>query len=323
MASYRTLPGGKTQAQLRLAGRKPMSASFTTLEEDKRWVEYKTGEAGRVNRDRTVYDGSAADQSQTLRELGRKFCLIGLKGKKTHNETFGLLDKVIRHLEYLNIPLELDQITQRDINNFRMYRLEHVANATCRKDMQLISRIYKFGNREYLLGLVNPVDGVAIPPVGKPRTRIVERHELDALMDALSPVMATIIEIAYETAMRRTEIVNLTPKDLKLDDRYLNVVDGKTGDRPVPLPSRAIEILRQVASQCPDENARLFPVTPHAVSTAFRRARRSIGLSEDVCLHQLRHTRITIIARKGFNTAQIMMVSGHKDVHSVQRYTHR
>lgn len=47
-----------------------------------------------------------------------------------------------------------------------------------------------------------------------------------------------------------------------------------------------------------------------------------MGLDEDVRLHQLRHTRITMVARKGFNQAQIMMVSGHRDVRSVQRYTH-
>jgi integrase len=299
-----------------------MSASFATMDEATRWVDSKTAKAGKVNRERTVYDNPYTDQSQTLKELGRQFCVIGLKGKKTQNETIGQLAKVIRQFEFLNIPLELDQITQRDINNYRIHRLEHVANATCRKDMQLISRIYKFGNREYFLGLVNPVDGVSIPPVGKPRTRIIERHELDALMIELPPIMATIIELAYETAMRRSEIVNLTPKDLSLDDRYLTVVDGKTGDRPVPLTSRAIEILRQVSSECQDGNTKLFPIMPHSVTTAFRRAREAIGLSEDLCLHQLRHTRITMVARKGFNQAQIMMVSGHKDSRSVQRYTH-
>ena len=32
--------------------------------------------------------------------------------------------------------------------------------------------------------------------------------------------------------------------------------------------------------------------------------------------------RITEVAKRGFNQAQIMMVSGHRDVRSVQRYTH-
>ena len=66
----------------------------------------------------------------------------------------------------------------------------------------------------------------------------------------------------------------------------------------------------------------MYPITPHSVSTAVRRARRAVGLDEDVRLHQLRHTRITEVAKKGFNQAQIMMVSGHRDVRSVQRYTH-
>ena len=45
-------------------------------------------------------------------------------------------------------------------------------------------------------------------------------------------------------------------------------------------------------------------------------------MDEDVRFHQLRHTRISMVARKGFNQAQIMMVSGHRDIRSVQRYTH-
>jgi integrase len=122
--------------------------------------------------------------------------------------------------------------------------------------------------------------------------------------------------------MRRGEIVRLTPKHLHLEQRILSVVDGKTGDRSVPLTRRAVELLTESLERCPAPDTRLFPVTPHAVSTAFRRARKRVGLDDDVRLHQLRHTRITQVAKKGFNQAQIMMVSGHRDVRSVQRYTH-
>ena len=48
-------------------------------------------------------------------------------------------------------------------------------------------------------------------------------------------MMRAIVELAYETAMRRGEIVKLKPKHLHLEDRILSVVDGKTGDRSVPL----------------------------------------------------------------------------------------
>jgi integrase len=134
--------------------------------------------------------------------------------------------------------------------------------------------------------------------------------------------MRPIVELAYETAMRRAEIVKLTANDIYLDQRYLSVVQGKTGDRSVPLTTRAIELLGIALDACPSPTSRLFPVTPHSVSTAVRRARMKARLDDDVRLHQLRHTRITNVAKMGLNQAQIMMVSGHRDVRSVQRYTH-
>ena len=66
----------------------------------------------------------------------------------------------------------------------------------------------------------------------------------------------------------------------------------------------------------------LHPIAPHSISTDIRGARRRSGLGEHVKMHQLRHTRITEVARREFNQAQIMMVSGHRDTRSVQRYTH-
>ncbi|WP_407652431.1 tyrosine-type recombinase/integrase [Cohaesibacter marisflavi] len=134
--------------------------------------------------------------------------------------------------------------------------------------------------------------------------------------------MRPIIELAYETAMRRTEITRLRLRDLHLSERFLDVIHGKEGDRSVPLTSRACELLAEAQKGLKHPNARLFPVAPHSVTTAVRRARRDAGLDEDVRIYQLRHTRCTIVAKKGFNQAQIMMVIDQRDRRSVQRYTH-
>ncbi|MEL6660888.1 MAG: tyrosine-type recombinase/integrase [Bacteroidota bacterium] len=66
----------------------------------------------------------------------------------------------------------------------------------------------------------------------------------------------------------------------------------------------------------------MFAVAAYSVTQAVRRAREQLGLPSDVRFHQLRHSRITEVARKGLNQAQIMIVSGHRDIRSVQRYTH-
>nr|WP_277869417.1 tyrosine-type recombinase/integrase [Pseudomonas syringae] len=69
--------------------------------------------------------------------------------------------------------------------------------------------------------------------------------ELRLILNELSPTMALIAELAYETAMRRSEILKLTVNCLHLEQRIVDVVDGKNGTRSVPLTLRAIELLEE------------------------------------------------------------------------------
>ena len=222
-------------------------------------------------------------------------------------------------------PQPFLSITRSDVNAYKNKRLSQVSGATVREEIQSINKLFRWVEREMIFGedpIHSPAGNIALPPASKPRTRIVERHELEKLMADLNPLMAEIVELAYETAMRRAEITRLIPRNLSLDERTLIVEDGKTGDRVVPLTSRAVELLRGALERCWTQNSRLYPVAPHSVSTAVRRARQRTGLGDHVRVHQLRHTRITEVAKRGFNQAQIMMVSGHRDSRSVQRYTH-
>lgn len=225
MASIRKLPSGLWNVQLRLSGQKSKSASFRTKAEAEAWA---TNQKLQVKIQKRSY---------TLYELVEKYCSIGLRGKPSQQGTLDRLRHICKVFEQLSLPTALDEITQEHINEFRLYRLGTVAPATCRKDLELIARAYRWTRREFLLKIPCPVDDVLMPPNGKPRTRVVEPHELALLMSALSPMMAGVVEVAYETAMRRSEILKLTPRDLHLEERYLDVIDGKTGDRVVPLTS--------------------------------------------------------------------------------------
>jgi integrase len=212
-----------------------------------------------------------------------------------------------------------------DINEYRLMRLDMVAPTTVREELQIIHRIYRWANRELILDkelYPSPCNEVPMPKASKPRSRVVDKDELQRLIGALSAVMASIVELAFETAMRRGEIVGLRVRHIDLNERILSVIDGKTGDRSVPLTTRAVELLESALQRCSSLDDFVYPVQAHSVSTAVRRARKQVGLDDDVRLHQLRHTRITNVAKQGFNQAQIMMVSGHRDVRSVQRYTH-
>ncbi|HEY9079375.1 site-specific integrase [Magnetovibrio sp.] len=315
MASIRQLPSGRFNVQIRHPNTKQKSKSFPTKAEAEAW-------AAQIESEHLKAQAQDIEQTPSIsfEDLGTRYCSLVLKGRTSFTITKQRIERMAQHL-----PKRATAITKRDINTYRLMRLEQVSSVSCRDELQLIHRIYRWAHREMLLDETrypSPCTGIAMPPTSKPRNRVVERDELELLLNELQPIMRVVVELAYETAMRRGEILKLTPKNLHLEDRILDVVDGKTGDRSVPLTKRAVELLRESLEACPSSSSRLFPVEPHSVSTAFRRARKRAGLDSDVRFHQLRHSRITMVARKGFNQAQIMMVSGHRDVRSVQRYTH-
>jgi integrase len=222
-------------------------------------------------------------------------------------------------------PVTIDKLTPRMVNDFKLARLQEVSSETCRAQLAFLSRFYRYAQRELLLEVANPVANIVMPAASKPSDKVVSRAELDALLGALKPTMATIVELAYETAMRRSEIIKLTHSCIHLEDRIVDVIDGKTGTRNVPLTRRAVELLELAVTRCqtnPLPSERLFKVQPHSASNAVKRAREKLGLPDTVRIHQLRHTRITNVAKRGLNNAQIMVVSGHRDPRSVARYTH-
>lgn len=308
MSTIRLLPSGKFNVQIRSKGASPRSRTFATQEEAEAWSTAQS----------TVLAPSQVSR-MTMDQLALRYCATRLAGKPSRNMMLWKMRKVAK-----DFPQPFLQITRTDVNAYRLRRLPHVSGSTVREEIQMINKLFRWAEREMIFGdaaLPSPANNIALPPASKPRSKVVEKSELDLLISRLSPTMARVVEVAFETAMRRSEILRLTPRVLHLGERYLMVLNGKTGDRPVPLNKRAVALLTALsANKKPDQP--LFNVNAHSVTTAVRRARRAAGLSDDVRMHQLRHTRITMVARQGFNQAQIMMVSGHRDSRSAQRYTH-
>lgn len=313
MASIRRRTNGRFCVQIRRAGYPTKSKTFTTLKEAKQWAKLQEKSCDKATANDTKIN-------ETLLSMGRRYCDTQLRGKPSRHLMLLRYQRIAKRF-----PQPFLSITRLDINAFKNQRLKEVSGSTVREEILSINKLFRWAEREMIFGdreINSPARNIALPPASKPRDRIIERTELDTLMSDLNPVMAEIVELAYETAMRRAEITKLLPRNINLDERTVQVEKGKTGDRLVPLTKRAVELLKGALERCYSRESRLYPVAPHSISTAIRRARKRTGLGDHVRMHQLRHTRITEVAKRGFNQAQIMIVSGHRDVRSVQRYTH-
>ena len=307
MATFKLLKSGRWNAQIRRKGLATVSSTFDHEWQASIWAKDQEKEL-------------TPEFQLTFLELGLMYCESQLVNRSSYEETIRRIRRLSEEL-----PAKASQISRKDMNDYRLRRLKEVSGVTVRDHMQLVNRVYRWGYREMVIEpdqVKNPCDNIVIPPPSKPRNYVVSKQELALLLNQMTPTMASIVELAYETAMRRSEILKLRVKNLHLEARTLDVIDAKTGDRICPLTTRAIEILTEIKAKAIHNESLLFRVTRAGVSQAVTRARRKAGLSEDVRLHQLRHSRITAVAAQGWNPQQIMLVSGHRDVRSMARYSH-
>ncbi|EHX9244019.1 site-specific integrase [Escherichia coli] len=306
MASIRKLPSGKYNVQIRKYGEKPISASFSSLELAEEFI--------------ATHEKPARIKIADLYSVYLDSVMIR-NGKKRGG--YSATDFRLQTL-YKNLSVDtLEAITVEVVLAYRDMRLNHVSGSTVRLELQLLSRLLRWAKAEKGIDCVDHVASVKLPEPGKAREAIVEPDDLRKILKWASEKSKPIIELAYETAMRRNEILAITPYMVDFDKRIIRLMDDMTKNgeaRKVPLTLKAVELLKDLCKG-KGRHERIFDLTPYAVTQAFRRAAR-IAEVENVCFHSLRHTAITRAAEKGLSTVQLMAVSGHKTISMLSRYSH-
>jgi integrase len=169
-----------------------------------------------------------------------------------------------------------------------------------------------------------------MPKPGKPRTRRLEAGEEQALLSACAASGAhylhSFVVLAIETGMRFGELAGVTWGNMNFEKRTIYLPDTKNGQaRTVPLSSRAQNAIQALPRAI---SGRLFSAKPGSIRSAFliavQKAKAGCheGMLKNLRFHDLRHEGITRMFEKGLNTIEVGMVSGHKTLSMLQRYTH-
>jgi integrase len=200
-----------------------------------------------------------------------------------------------------------------------------LATNTVRLELAIISHLFNIAKKEWGMDyLANPLDNVTRPKSSAPRDRRVSPEEEVALMAALRECRNSLVhplaEFAIETAMRKSEMLRLTWKDINLPRRVAQLVTSKNGDaRTVPLSLRAVDILTALPKTL---DGPVFPVSSEALDAAWTRAKRRAGLT-NLHFHDLRHEGTSRYALSvGKNLLKLQRITGHKTLQMLTRYTH-
>ncbi len=219
--------------------------------------------------------------------------------------------------------LALMDLNAAPIAAYRDNRAKEVKPGTIARELGLIHTIVETARKDWGIGLrENAVSQVRRIPVKNARNRRLEPGEMTKLSDALkatrNALVAPAILFAIETALRRGELLDLTWSNVCPERRIAHIPRTKTGyARTIPLTDAALKILASLSRT----QTKVFPMSPMALRMAWNRARERAGM-RDLNFHDLRHEAISRFAEMGLTTAELAVISGHRDPRMLMRYTH-
>ncbi len=319
MATIRKLRG-RWQAQVRRRGMKPRAKSFHIKADAEKWARDLETQVDRF--------GTAPDtrilESTTLNELLERYKIEVSPSKRGSVQEIQRIDVLQRHEIAYRTMIGL---SQQDISSFRDERLKTVAPSTTVREMAILSHVVETAIRDWGLPLArNVVKLVRRPVINNERKRRLEGTEEQLLLDGCAggkiQFIRTIIILAIETGMRRSEILGLRRSDISNERRVISLLMTKYGSsRDVPLSQRAFDALTEWKGRANPDDQQVFPIAFGSFEQCWGRLLVRVGIT-GLRFHDLRHEAVSRLFEKGMNVIEVSSISGHKELRMLARYTH-
>ena len=210
------------------------------------------------------------------------------------------------------------------------------ARKSISRKVAAIRRYYRWALAEGV-AMVDPTIGLHVDGGRSRLPRVLDRRELDGLLDGAVPEDEPVwrrrrddalLEILYGSGVRVAELCELTVEQVRLDERAITVWGKGAKERRVPLSDPAAEavvswlevrseVVPVAAGSVLFANERGKPITPRDVRRVLDR--RSASPTHP---HALRHTFATHLLDGGADLRAVQELLGHADVATTQRYTH-
>ena len=214
-----------------------------------------------------------------------------------------------------------------------------LAPASISRNLSAVRTYFGFLLGENLV-VADPSERVQPPKGWRTLPEVLTVAEIDRLLEAvdLGHALAwrdrAMLEFAYASGVRVSELIDLQLRNLHLEEEFASVL-GKGGkERLVPVGRRAIGALsiylRETRARLERGkgrgrvflNARGDPLSRMGVWKILRQHVQAAGIQKPVSPHTLRHSFATHLLEGGADLMAVQEMLGHADISTTQIYTH-
>ena len=226
-----------------------------------------------------------------------------------------------------NATENLEQLT---IEHLIKFNNEHILknNYSASYQNQVINAIKLFYRNRF--NRTMEVDFIQRPRREKRLPNVLSKLEVRSILE--SPINLkhrAMLSLIYACGLRRSELLNLTLKDV-ISDRHLLFIRQSKGkkDRMLPISDKLITMLREYyraykpkiwlfEGQNPGEQ-----YSERSIQLVLNQALNKARINKPVTLHWLRHSYATHLLENGTDLRYIQELLGHSSSKTTEIYTH-
>lgn len=269
---------------------------------------------------------------------------LGRSPSTIKNAWYGLRH-LIRFLESESI-MDIEQLTfdvlkdyQEDLSFYLTRKGRTMGIESQSKILSVVKGFTRYlRDQDYVIR--DPGERLKLPKLPRRLPKVIlSTREIKTLLNA-QPVQTNlgyrdriILEILYDTAIRRSEIVNIKLSDIDADSGYIKIRGKGNKERVVPLSTRVSELvksyilfIRPVFIKDTDKEY-LIPgrwgerMDVTRINDIVRSCVRRSGIKKRVTTHTFRHTCATHMLRNGAPLRHVQEMLGHASIETTQVYT--
>ncbi len=259
--------------------------------------------------------------------------------KKVSDNT---LQSYRRDIVYYNKYLEANKlnyakIKEEDIKGY-LDHLQEVGkkSSTVSRNLASIRSFYQYLVKNKKVK-VDPTNNIQSPKVEKKAPSVLTAQEVELLLDQPKDIDLkgtrdkAMLEFAYATGMRVTEIISLDVDNVNLEEGYVVCRNGSK-ERNIPLGTMSLKALKEYIDEArpvlirDEEEKALFVningqrLTRQGFWKIVKYYKEQAHITKDITPHVLRHSFATHLLQNGADLKAIQTMLGHSDISSTQVY---
>ena len=245
---------------------------------------------------------------------------------------------ILQYDDYLvHNKINYTKVTKEEIKEYlEVLHNMNKKTSTISRNLASIRSFYQFLLKNKKIK-ADPTEGIQSPKIEKKAPSVLSSKEIELLLNQPNNAELkgirdkAMLEFAYATGMRVTEIISLDLDDVDLKEGFVSCRMGNK-KRVIPIGSLSLKALKEYADNVrpiliKDEKDRALFVningkrlTRQGFWKIVKYYKEQAHITKDITPHVLRHSFATHLLQNGADLKAIQSMLGHSDISSTQVY---